>query len=200
MSSAIRLLFSVSFTALFLASCSYSVKNVPASYTLNNKAGLVVVSITISDECAQGKGHGYAYFTEIRAINNTRQEYSIAMQGYGSERDWEKKEIECSTDRGNYYGRLVVIELPGGSYKIPQLEGITTNSQSYVDNEMPVTFTVQANKINYIGNMHYHLTKKEVLYSARDMYKRDMPYFYSKYPKFKKKKIVTDLIHIEKTD
>lgn len=195
----IKLIFSGALAIIFLVSCTYSVKNVPASYKFNGSAGLAVASLTISDECAQGKGHGYAYFTEIREIN-TMLTYSIAMQGFGSERDWEREEKDCSTDRGNYYGRLVAIELPAGEYEIYQIEGITEHRKTYGKNEISVTFVVEPNRVNYIGNMHYHIAKKKIIYDVEDMSDRDMPYFYKKYPKFSGQDVIARLLQIEKID
>ncbi len=185
--------------AIFLVSCTYSVKNVPASYKLNDKAGLAVTSLTISDECAQGKGHGYAYFTEIRELN-TRLTYSIAMQGFGSERDWVREEKDCSTDRGNYYGRLIAIELPAGAYEIYRIEGITEHRKTYSKNVISVTFVVEPDKVNYIGNMHYHMSRKKIIYDVKDMFDRDIDYFHEKYPKLNEREVVTNLLHIEKID
>ncbi|HED34403.1 MAG TPA: hypothetical protein ENJ08_09345 [Gammaproteobacteria bacterium] len=195
----IKLTFSGALAVVFIAACSYSVKNVPASYKLNDKAGLAVVSLTVSDECAQGKGHGYAYFTEIREIN-TRKAYSIAMQGFGSERDWEREEKDCSTDRGNYYGRLVAIELPAGAYEIYQIEGIAEHRKTYSKNKISVTFMIEPENINYIGNMHYHISKKKIIYDVENMSDRDMDYFYKKYPKFNEQDFVTNLLNVEKID
>ncbi|VAW73484.1 hypothetical protein MNBD_GAMMA10-1255, partial [hydrothermal vent metagenome] len=193
----IKLILAGILSVILLTSCAYPVKNVPTSYQLNNKSALVVVSLTISDECAQGKGHGYAYFTEIRETN-TRQTYSIAMQGFGNERDWERQESECSTDRDNYYGRLVSIELPVGSYEIYQFEGISGHSKSYGKNEISVKFSVRENSVNYIGNIHFHVAEKEIMYNVKNMFQRDIAYFQKKYPQFDKSDIITDLLQSEK--
>ena len=178
-------------SCLLLVSCVNPIKNISDNYELNDKSGVILLSLTASGEC------GYSYFTEIRNITN-RKTYSIGMQDFGSRRDWEKKSSNCPSKQDDYFGKLVAIEIPNGNYEIYQLEGITSNSRIHSNSEMSVKFTVRANKINYLGNMHYHMKKKRFVYGVKKKIERDIALFRKKYKHFKNEDIIINLLKMKK--
>ncbi len=177
-------------SCIFLSSCAVPKNNIPNNYQLSDGAGVILLSLTASGEC------GFAYFTEIRAIHD-QTNYSIGMQDFGHERDWKKKNDECPSKSDNFFGKLVAVEMPAGEYEIYQLEGMGKYRKVYAKKDFSVKFKVKANKVNYLGNVHLHATKKLLFYGAQDLRKRDIALFQEKYKQFNSKDIIMNLLHIK---
>lgn len=183
--------YAVFLSFLYLASCAAPYSNIPSNYALNDKSGVILLSLTASGEC------GYAYFTEIREIDS-KKEYSVGMQDLGRERDW-KNNNECPSEPDNYFGKLVALALPVGTYQLYGLEGVSQNRRVYSEREMKIIFTVKPAKINYLGNIHFHVMKKSFIYGVRNMHERDIPLFLKKYKQFDLNDIITNIIRMKAT-
>ena len=190
-SSKVKIYLSVIY-CLFLSSCAIQYTDISTNYQLKNGVGVILLSQTASGEC------GFAYFTGIRETSN-KSVYSVGMQDFGHERDWVKKNNECPSKPDSYFGKLVAIELPIGNYEIYQLEGISKYVKVYTKNDISVKFTVEANKINYLGNIHFHVKKKNFIYSVQDLSQRDLPLFLNKYKQFNMQDIIINLLKMNKT-
>ena len=118
------------------------------------------------------------------------------MQDIGQERDWNK-DNECPSEPNNYFGKLVALELPVGIYQLHSLEGVSKYSRVYSEDEMDIKFTVMPGKINYLGNIHFHVMKKILFYGAQNMRNRDIPLFLKKYKKFSSDDIIVNIIHMK---
>jgi hypothetical protein len=184
----VRIIVGTAFCFL-LISCADQIENISNDYKFNMKSGVILLSLTASGEC------GYSYFTEIREIIS-KKSYSIGMQDFGRQRDWIKSNAECPSKIDNYFGKLVAIELPIGNYEIYQFEGISTYSKIFAKNNMSVKFTVEPNKVNYLGNMHYHMKKKIFFYNVNNLNQRDISLFRKKYKKFNMQDIIINLLKI----
>ena len=176
----------------YLCSCTAPNENISKNYQLNKDAGVVLLSLTASGEC------GYAYFTEFREIYSSR-EYSLGMQDIGHERDWKKKKHDCPSATNDYFGKLVAIEIPAGTYQFFQFEGVSRNRRVFTEHEMNIKFTVKPGFINYIGNLHFHVMRKSLVYSVNNMSKRDIPLFLNKYNQFNSQNIIINTIHLKAT-
>lgn len=176
---------------LFLLSCATPISNIQANYKLNDNTGVILLSLTASGVC------GFTYFTEIREINS-KSTYSIGMQDFGYERDWIKKNNECPSKPDNYFGKLVAVDLPAGTYEIYQLDGMSRYRKVLAKSDISVKFTVKANKINYLGNIHFHVNKKNFIYGTQDLSQRDIPLFQSKYKQFNTQDIIINLLRMKK--
>lgn len=176
---------------LYLTSCASPHSNIPNNYALNNKSGVILLSLTASGEC------GYAYFTEIREIYSG-EEYSVGMQDFGKERDW-KNNNECPSEPNNYFGKLVALELPVGTYQLHRLEGVSKYKRVFSEHEMKIQFSVKPGKINYLGNIHFHVKKKSFIYGAQNLGERDIPLFLKKYNQFNSGNIITNIIRLKAT-
>jgi len=175
---------------LFLSSCATPYSNIPTNYQLKGNVGVILLSLTASGEC------GFAYFAEIREIFN-KSSYSIGMQDFGYERDWIKRNKECPSHPDNYFGKLVAIELPVGTYELYQLEGMSRYKKVFAEKDMSVKFIVKANKINYLGNMHFHVNKKSFIYGVQNFSQRDIRLFQSKYKQFNAQDIIINLLRMK---
>ena len=98
----------------------------------------------------------------------------------------------------NYFGKLVAIELPAGEYEIYQLEGLSKYEKIYAERELSIKFTVVPAKVNYLGNLHYHIKKKNFIYGVKNMMQRDIPLLISKYGQFDSQDIIVNLLRMKK--
>ncbi len=149
-----------------------------------------MLSLTASGEC------GFAYFTEIRAIHD-QLDYSIGMQDFGHERDWERKNDECPSESDDFFGKLVAIELPVGEYESYQLEGMSKYRKVFAKEDFSVRFRVKANKVNYLGNVYFHVGEEIFYYGAQDFRKRDTDLFLEKYKQFNSRDIIMNLLRMK---
>lgn len=175
---------------MFISACAMTYSNVPEDYKLRDNAGVILLSLTASGEC------GFAYFVEVRQVD-TESSYSLGMQDFGHERDWTKFKDECPSEPNNYYGKLVAIELPAGTYEIYQIEGVSKYKKIGSDTDISVKFTVTPNKVNYLGNFHFHFNKRYFHYNAENLSQRDIPLFLNKYKQFNMRDIIFNLLHMK---
>ena len=178
-------------SSILLVSCSVPIANISEQYRLKDNRGVVLLSLTASGEC------GFVFFTEIRELGSGSA-YSIGMQDFGRERDWVKNDSKCPSTPDNYFGKLVVIELPAGEYEIYQLEGLSKYEKIYAERELSIKFTVVPAKVNYLGNLHYHIKKKNFIYGVKNMMQRDIPLLISKYGQFDSQDIIVNLLRMRK--
>ena len=163
--------------------------NIPSNYSLKSDTGVILLSLTASGEC------GFVYYTELKEIYS-KKEYSIGMQDIRQERDWQKTNA-CPSKPDDYFGKLVTLELPAGIYQLHRIEWLSKYSRVFSENEMNIKFKVQAGKINYLGNLHFHVLKKSFIYGVENMRARDIPLFLKKYTQFRPADIIINLIKLK---
>jgi len=70
----------------------------------------------------------------------------------------------------------------------------------YARNELSVKFPVKANKINYLGNMHYHIEKQQLFYKAANQSGRDLILFQKKYHQFIGEDVIMNLLRTQEIE
>lgn len=164
--------FALFLSLVCLAACAMPQRNISSDYQLNDKAGVVLMSLTASGDC------GFAYFAVIRRVLD-KKEYSVGMQDIGEQRDWEKQG-NCPTQADDYFGKLAVLALPAGEYEFITLEGVS-RYRAVVTEDLGIKFSVAAGKFSYLGNIHFHFRGDVFDYEAKDMRDRDITRFLRKY-------------------
>jgi|GEM_PF-2796292 len=169
-------LLSAIIITLSLLGCSTSLGNLPSDYILTPDKGVVVLSLTSSGEC------GYAIYVDIRSVDEKYQQ-TIGLQEVLEERDWQRKNPDCSGDQKDYYGKLAVIDLPPGTYEIYQVSGIGRYGGFYSEEDFTIVFNVEGNQVSYVGNAHFHIADKSYAFDTFDMSERDLLLLSQKYPR-----------------
>ena len=170
--------------------CVAPLANIPSDYRFMRDTGVIVLSLTATGEC------GFAYFTDIRDMYADAS-YSIGMQDSGRERDWRKQGTDCPSGPHDFFGKLVVIELPAGTYQMTSFVGMRADKQVCSKQDMRIDFTVVPGKINYLGNIHFHVNKTNFIYGGADERQRDISLFQKKYPQFRQTDIIMNLLRIK---
>lgn len=158
-----------------LASCAPSnVRQVPTSYQLKEGIGVGVVVVSLS------QSGGAIPLVDYKLMNYPAKDRLYSLNVYVEEQGIQ---LDSATQ-----GRLAVFELREGAYHIYDWEAgrYSGNIDEY--------FTVTANRINYLGNLHMMINASRYIFVTRNKTKRDMAVLFEAYPDFrsyaKEKKLI----------
>jgi len=157
---------------LIASSCGTVGSRISGEYKFsqNDKLGLVAISSVIIDKC--GSVGGFNSF--IRNVKDT-----------GGGTPLIAKNFLMSPDIKNPYGHFFVFELPAGSYTITNasVTGFTLAAR-YSKKNSGINFSVNTNKIIYVGEVEYTVNADCNSYGTRlnNKWKRDRVLFSKRVP------------------
>lgn len=162
--------------ALLLASAAACVTfNIPAEYGLNPASGkgLAVFSLTANDQPGN--------FTISYRSAGGETKGTVNLQTLRDPLDWRDPR-----------GRLVVIELPAGSYEFYDWAGLRGRSTE----QFSIPFSIEPGKATYLGNVHFHVVSG--LYGVRvgDRSSRDLPALFARYPNLQRDAVKTQITKV----
>ena len=148
-----------------LSSCASF--NAPLDYKLSPSSdyGLAVLSFT-----ANGRvGNFFLQYRDIATSNGG----DITLWTFKNPLDW----------RSPTRGRLVVLELPAGSYEIYQwIAPLSAKS----DSSFSIPFRVLRGKATYLGNVHVNIGQGTYEFRVENTAQRDLDVLFRRYPHLRK--------------
>jgi hypothetical protein len=101
---------------IILSGCSFTTKDIPPDYMLNNSKGIVVLFLTAPGECDSP-----LFVDKLGMDKKTKS--TIGFQDRLEGRGWNRQTGDCSVNHDDFSGRLKVIELSPGEYEMVKLRG-----------------------------------------------------------------------------
>ncbi len=165
---------------LFLGGCSAS--NIDSNYSLNDKegSGILLASMTQA-----GLPSAFNMFVHLRGVDNTYSN-EVPVTDLFVSVDWPCPFLATSTEAQSC-GRLAVIELQQGEYEFYSWSGSSNDGKTSTTvtarKEFSKRFNIEAGKVTYVGDVHFSVIGNRFALNVIDKRDRDLPLFYSKYPK-----------------
>jgi hypothetical protein len=185
--------------AVLLAASGCATSSVDKDFSLaqHPQDGIVVVSVSHDLNDAVGNAKAIFYYTSQESDANRGQLESKAESFPG---------ISKRSEFGDVNGRLLVFNLPQGAYKLTSWQISSGNLYVRPRNEpTPLSFSVKAGEVKYLGNLHAHLKNGNNLVGLpvlaggypeiRDERMRDITLLQERFPQFKDK-VIVDLLSL----
>lgn len=195
------------FVLFFLLLNGCAARNIAREYSLDESKGTGIMLVSLTQA---GLPSSLNMFADLRGVDNDYKS-AVAVTDIFFSADWRCPPFGISTE-DKPCGRLAVVELPQGEYEFYSWHGGsgggpgTVSTSVQARQEFSKRFKITAGKVVYIGNIHFSI----ILYTKgllgipvrspsydmkiNDMRERDLPLFYSKYPKITSDKILIDII------
>lgn len=180
---------------LLLNGCA--ARNIAREYSLDEAKGTGIMLVSVTQA---GLPSSFNMFADLRGVDNDyKSAVAITDIFFVLSADWRCPPFGTSTE-DKPCGRLAVVELPQGEYEFYSWHGGSGGAPGTVRKsvrarqEFSKRFKVTAGKVVYIGNIHFSVSGGSYAIKIIDKRERDLPLFYSKYPKIPSDKIQIDIL------
>jgi hypothetical protein len=154
--------------------------NVPASYSMSSASGngLAVFSYTTDDRVNN-------FYLQYHAVGGGKPRGDITLWTVQNPLDWQDPR-----------GRLVVIELPAGSYELYNI--ITVGARVTPTEPFSVPFTIEPGRVLYLGNANVIIGNSLSGFTLRvtDRSEQDLRLFFERYPRLSRNDVDVDIAEV----
>jgi hypothetical protein len=170
-----------------------AIRSLCAALLLASAAACVTFNIPAEYGLSPASGKGLAVFS--LTANDRPGNFTIAYRSVGGDAkgDVSLHTLRNPLDWRDPRGRLVVIELPAGSYEFYNWAGLRARSTD----RFSIPFSIEPGKATYLGNVHFDVFSGVYGVRVSDRSSRDLPALFERYPNLQRDALRTEITKVQ---